>query len=77
MRICHITGKTAQTGHNVSHSNKKSKRTFDVNLQTKNFFDAEADEWITLPVSAAGIRHINKRGLAACLKDAREKGYVK
>ena len=77
MKICQITGKTAQTGNNVSHSNKKSKRTFDVNLQTKRFYDAESGEYVTLKVSAAGIRHINKRGLAACLKDAREKGYVK
>ncbi|NQV53966.1 MAG: 50S ribosomal protein L28 [Flavobacteriales bacterium] len=77
MKICQITGKTAQVGNNVSHSNRKSKRTFDVNLQTKKFFDAETDEWVTLKVSAAGIRNINKRGLAACLKDAREKGLVK
>ena len=77
MRICQITGKTAQVGNNVSHSNRKSKRRFDVNLQTKKFFDAETGEWITLKVSAAGIRNINKNGLAACLKDAREKGLVK
>ncbi|MEQ9188498.1 MAG: 50S ribosomal protein L28 [Cryomorphaceae bacterium] len=77
MKICQITGKTAQVGNNVSHSNRKSKRTFDVNLQTKKFFDAETDEWVTLRVSTAGIRNINKLGLAACLKDARAKGFMK
>lgn len=76
MRICQITGKTAQVGNNVSHSNRKSKRRFDVNLQTKKFFDEASGEWITLKVSASGIRHISKKGLAACLKEAREKGYL-
>lgn len=75
MKVCEITGKTAQVGHNVSHSNKKSKRRFHVNLFKKKFYLPEEDKWITLKVSAAGIRNINKKGLAACLKEAREKGY--
>lgn len=77
MRICQITGKRALVGNHVSHSNHKTKRRFDVNLMTKKFYDPVSEEWITLKVSAAGIRHINKRGLAACLKDARANGYVK
>lgn len=77
MRICQITGKKALVGNHVSHSNHKTKRRFDVNLMTKKFYDAEKDEWITLKVSASGIRHINKRGLNACLKDARANGYMK
>ena len=77
MRICQITGKTALVGNHVSHSNHKTKRRFEVNLMSKKFYDAEKDEWITLKVSAAGIRHINKRGLAACLKDARANGFIK
>jgi large subunit ribosomal protein L28 len=77
MKICQITGKTAQVGNNVSHSNRKSKRRFEVNLQSKRFFDEESGEWITLKISASGIRHINKKGLASALKEAREKGYLK
>ncbi|MEX2595966.1 MAG: bL28 family ribosomal protein, partial [Salibacteraceae bacterium] len=50
---------------------------FEVNLMTKRFYDPESDEWVTLKVSASGIRHINKRGLVACLKDARANGYLK
>ena len=34
------------------------------------------DAWITLKVSAAGIRNIDKRGISACLKDAKEKGFL-
>lgn len=63
-------------GNNVSHSNRKTKRRFEVNLQTKKFFIPEEDQWITLRVSTAGLRNINKKGISACLKEAREKGYI-
>lgn len=70
MKICEITGKTAQVGNNVSHSNKKSKRRFNPNLKTKRFWSEEEGRWITLKVTAAGMKTINKKGLAAALKDA-------
>jgi len=75
-RVCEITGKKLIVGNNVSHSNIKTKRKFYPNLHTKRFFDPETNTWITLKVSAAAIRTINKKGLAACLKDARKKGFL-
>jgi len=75
-RVCQITGKKAMTGNKVSHSNIKTKRRFNINLQTKKFFIPEEDRWITLRVSADGIRKINKKGIASCLKEAKEKGYL-
>ncbi len=62
-------------GNNVSHSNIKTKRRFYPNLQTKKFYIPEEDKWVTLKVSAAGIRTINKKGINEALKEAREKGY--
>ncbi len=76
-RICQITGKRLMVGNKVSHSNVKTKRRFYPNLQTKRFFIPEEDRWITLRVTADGIRHINKKGISACLKEAAEKGYLK
>ena len=70
MRICEITGKVAMVGNNVSHSNHKTKRKFSPNLKTKRFWSEEEGRWITLKVSAAGIKTINKKGLAAALKSA-------
>ncbi len=64
------------SGNNVSHSNAKTKRVFDVNLIEKKFYLAEEDRWITLRVSANGIRTINKKGLSQALKDAKAKGYI-
>ena len=70
MKICEITGKTAQVGNNVSHSNKKTKRRFNPNLKTKRFWTEEEGRWITLKVTAAGMKTINKKGLSAALKSA-------
>ena len=64
-KICQITGKKAMVGNNVSHSKRRTKRTFDVNLFTKKFYWVEQDMWISLKISAAGLRTINKIGLDA------------
>ncbi|MDR1679364.1 MAG: 50S ribosomal protein L28 [Prevotellaceae bacterium] len=75
-KICQITGKKALNGNNVSHSKRRTKRTFEVNLFTKKFYWVEQDVWVTLKISAAGLRTINKNGLDAALKSAAEKGYL-
>lgn len=74
-KICQITGKKAMVGNNVSHSKRRTKRTFDVNLFTKKFYYVEQDCWISLRVSAAGLRLINKIGVDAALNRAVEKGF--
>jgi len=76
-KICEITGKKVISGNNVAHSNARTKRRFYPNLQTKKFYIPEQDEYITLKVSAAGVRKIDKIGITACMKEAREKGYMK
>ncbi|MCM1312005.1 MAG: 50S ribosomal protein L28 [Bacteroides sp.] len=74
-RICQITGKRSRVGNNVSHSMRRTKRMFNVNLFTKKFYYVEEDCWIVLKVSAAGLRIINRVGLDAALKQAVAKGY--
>ena len=75
--VCQITGKKMMTGNNVSHANNRTKRKFYPNLQKKKFYIPEEDTYITLKVSAAGIRTINKKGISAALKEAKEKGFYK
>ena len=70
MKVCEITGKVAMVGNNVSHSNRKTKRKFSPNLKTKRFWSEEENRWITLKVSAAGMKTKNKKGLANALKEA-------
>jgi large subunit ribosomal protein L28 len=64
-------------GNNVSHSNRKTKRKFYPNLISKKFFLPEEDRFVTLKISTSALRTINKKGISACIKDAREKGYFK
>ena len=76
-RVCEITGKRPRVGNNVSHSNIKTKRKFYPNLQTKRFYIPEEDKWITLKVSTSALKNINKKGISAVIKEAREKGFLK
>ena len=73
-RVCQVTGKKPVTGHHVSFSNIKTNRRFLPNLQKKRFFLAEEDKWISLKVSADGLRTINKRGLYTVVKELRAAG---
>jgi len=75
-KVCQLTGKRVITGNNVSHSKRRTRRTFAPNLFTRKFFNPDTNEWITLKVSAAGIRNITKNGLTACIKEAKLKGYM-
>lgn len=75
-RICQITGKKVISGNNVSHSNKKTKRTFKPNLKIKRFYVPELDEWVVLKVSAAGLRTIDKNGVYKAMCDAQKAGNL-
>ena len=75
-KVCDLTGKRPQVGNNVSHSNIKTKRRFNPNLQKKRFYIPEEDKWITLKVSTSAIRTINKIGITSVLKKARANGMI-
>lgn len=75
-KVCQITGKKAQVGNNVSHSKRRTKRKFEVNLHTKKFYWVEQDMWIQLRLSARALRTINKIGLNAALKKAEADGNL-
>jgi large subunit ribosomal protein L28 len=75
-QICQITGKKVMRGNNVSHSKRRTKRTFIPNLFNKRFFLEDESRWITLKVSAAGIKDITKKGLKQALADAQSQGFI-
>lgn len=75
-RVCQITGKKVIVGNNVSHSNIKTKRTFQPNLHTKKFFVPELNDWVMLKVSAKGVRNINKKGIWKSILEADKKGVL-
>ena len=76
-RVCELTGKKAMVGNSVSHAVNRTKRRFNVNLMKKRFYIPEEDKWVTLKVSANALKTINKNGITAVIKEAKEKGYLK
>ena len=75
-KICQVTGKKVMVGNNVSHSKRRTKRKFYPNLFMKKYYLPEEERWISLKISAAGIRLISKNGLTKVLKEAKVKGYI-
>ena len=74
-RVCQITGKGPMVGHTVSHANNKKKRRFLPNLHTHRFWIEAEKRFVTLRVSAQGLRIIDKKGIDAVLADVREAGH--
>lgn len=72
--ICQVTGRRPHSGFNVSHSHRRTKRWFKPNIQRKRFWVPNEERWITLTVSAKGIKTINKRGIESVVADLRRRG---
>jgi large subunit ribosomal protein L28 len=73
-RVCQVTGKGVMVGNNVSHANNKTKRRFLPNLQNRRIFVESENRWVSLRVSNAGLRVIDKLGIEAVLADMRARG---
>ena len=76
-KICEISGKRVMFGNNVSKALNRTKRRFDANIINKRFYIPEEDKWVTLTISTATLKTVNKKGISAVLKQAREKGHYK
>ncbi|HSR59559.1 MAG TPA: 50S ribosomal protein L28 [Robiginitalea sp.] len=75
-KVCELTGKKAQFGNNVSFSINKTRRRFDVNLSKKRFYIPDEDRWVTLRISTRALKTINKKGISAVLKEAKQNGII-
>jgi large subunit ribosomal protein L28 len=72
--VCQVTGAAPGFGHNVSHSHRRTKRRFDVNVQKKTYYVPSLRRNVTLTVSAKGIKVIDARGIEAVVKDILGRG---
>ena len=68
-RVCQVTGKKAVAGNNVSHANNKTKRRFLPNLHYRKFWVESENRFISLRVSNAGLRTIDKKGIDVVLAE--------
>ena len=69
-RKCQLTGKKANNGYSVSHSNRHTKKLQEANLQTKRLWWTEGNRWVTLKISTSALRTLDKIGLSAMAKEA-------
>lgn len=72
--VCQVTGRKPSFGNNVSHSQRKTRRRWDVNIQTQRFYVPSENRWVKLKVSAKGLKTINKHGIEKVLADMRRRG---
>ena len=75
-RECEVTGKKPMVGNNVSHANNKTKRRFLPNLQNRRFWVESENRWVSLRITNAGLRMIDKVGIDAVLVDLRTRGEI-
>ncbi len=73
-KICQVTGRKPAFGNNVSHSHRKTRRRWDPNIQNHRFWVPSEKRWISLTVSAKGIKTINKHGIEKVVADMRKRG---
>jgi large subunit ribosomal protein L28 len=67
MAICAVTGKRWMNGSKISHSNIKSAKRFDANIQSKRVWDVDGKRWLRVKISARGLKVLNKKGLREAL----------
>jgi large subunit ribosomal protein L28 len=72
--VCQVTGRTTRFGKQVSHSHRRTSRTWKPNVQTKRYWLEGEGRWVRLQVSTKGMRTISKRGIEAVVADLRARG---
>ena len=73
-RVCEVTGKGPMSGNNVSHANNKTKRRFLPNLQNRKFWVESENRWVSMRITNAALRTIDKNGIDAVLVKMRAAG---
>ncbi len=73
-RVCIVTGKKPMSGNNVSHANNRTKRRFLPNLQNRRFWVESENRWVSMRLSNAALRTVDKNGIDAVLADLRARG---
>lgn len=71
---CQVTGAQPSFGNNVSHSHRRTRRRWNVNVQRKRYWVPSLGRYITIRVSARGIKTIDKLGIEAVVAQMRARG---
>ena len=73
-RTCMVTGATPGFGHRISHSHRRTKRRFGINVQQRRYWVPSLRRTVRLTVSARGIKTIDARGIDQVVAELLRKG---
>ena len=73
-RVCQVTGAEPGFGHRVSHSHRRTKRRFNVNVQRKRYWVPSLGRTVTLTLSARGIKTVDARGIESVIAQIHREG---
>ncbi|MBK8325222.1 MAG: 50S ribosomal protein L28 [Betaproteobacteria bacterium] len=73
-RVCQVTGKGPIVGNHVSHANNKTKRRYLPNLQYRKLWVESENRYVSMRLTNAGLRLIDKNGIDTALADMRARG---
>ena len=73
-KVCQVTGKKPRVGNTVSHANNRRRRRFEPNLHTHRFWIESEKRFVTLRLTAHGMRIIDKKGVDAVVAEIRARG---
>ena len=73
-RVCEVTGKKTVTGNNVSHANNRTRRRFIPSLQNRKFWVESENRWVSMRISGAALRTIDKLGIDTVIQRMRAEG---
>lgn len=74
LRVCQVTGVKPSFGNSVSHSHRRTRRRFDVNIQSKRYWVPSLGRAVRLRVSARGIKTIDQRGIESVVAEMLARG---
>jgi large subunit ribosomal protein L28 len=72
--VCQVTQAGPGFGNTISHSHRRNKRRFDINIQKKKYYVPSLKRTVTLTVSAKGMKTIDARGIESVVKDILARG---
>ncbi|MGQ7297553.1 50S ribosomal protein L28 [Quadrisphaera sp. KR29] len=75
-RPCQVTGRRGRSGNAISHSHRRTKRRFEPNTQSKRYWVPSLGKHVRLDLTPAGMRVIDRRGVAAVVADLQRRGEV-
>lgn len=73
-KVCQVTGKRPIVGNTVSHANNRRRRRFEPNLHKHRFWLESEKRFVSLRVSANGMRIIDKKGVEVVIAELRARG---